>query len=120
MNGPGAADRRTAGLDTEFTYLEFNYPTTGHNGVDIANTRSSPRLMKTHLHAKFFTRPLEGAAVSPRIIVVTRNPKDVLVSYYHFSRDVTKLFAGGEWDDFFAIAQNKKMMSGDYFDHVLT
>uniref|UniRef100_A0A8D3E5Z8 Sulfotransferase n=1 Tax=Scophthalmus maximus TaxID=52904 RepID=A0A8D3E5Z8_SCOMX len=77
----------------------------------------SPRLRVTHLHHQ-----LMPAALSERgkVIYVARNPKDVLVSYFHFHKVANMLETPKDFDDFF-----EKFLRGDvfgcsWFDHVKT
>ena len=54
-----------------------------------------------------------------KTIVVMRNPKDMLVSCFHFYKinNVLGLF-DGSWDDFFELFKSKRLIYGDWLDHV--
>ena len=80
-----------------------------------------PRLIKTHLHSLYFKRQLGNRSSCPKFIVVQRDPKDVLISYYYFHRS----WAGnaafpGTWNDFFEKFKRKTLDYGDYFEHALS
>ena len=64
-------------LEDRFPYLEYPYP-----GIHSVEKMPSPRLIKTHLPLDF----LPDDVLSGKVIYITRNPKDTLVSYYHFAR----------------------------------
>ena len=71
--------------------------------------------MKTHLPARILNRHIDNKKI--KVIVVIRNPKDTLVSLYHFYR--MNWYLGnfpGTWDDFFELFRSKHMLMGDYFD----
>uniref|UniRef100_UPI003D9C9791 sulfotransferase 6B1 n=1 Tax=Danio rerio TaxID=7955 RepID=UPI003D9C9791 len=77
----------------------------------------SPRLLGTHLHpnnmpATFFTK-------KPKILVVFRNPKDTVVSYYHFMNKNPVLPNAESWDKFFSDFMTGDVSWGSYFDHAL-
>ncbi len=76
-----------------------------------------PRYLKTHLSADFFTNDLRNPAKQIKVIVVRRDPKDALVSYYHFYRN-SPMYGpfSGDWNDFFQLFREKRLVHGDYFD----
>ena len=119
QHGPGASDRRDKPLEILFPYMELQRPD-GGSGLDIIKTLPRPRNIKTHLASNFFKRQLDGQSACPKFVVVLRNPKDVLTSYYHFH----KLWRGDfafpkDWDYFFGMFKEKRVAYGDYFDHTL-
>lgn len=48
----------------------------------------SPRLFKTHIPFHLLPDDLQTRKVTPKVICITRNPKDVVVSFYHFLRSI--------------------------------
>ena len=76
----------------------------GENPDDVIKTYlklPSPRVMKSHMHYEHL-RDVIGNGV--KVIHVVRNPKDVLVSFYHFYRmTVDYCFFEGSWGDFFEL-----------------
>ncbi len=93
--------------------------------IEIADTftvlqqMASPRYIKSHLAYKpFFQRALAHSKTN--IIVVFRNPKDVLVSFFHFYR-MNKLYGNfpGSWNDFFELFRADSLVYGNWFDHIL-
>ena len=80
---------------------------------------ASPKVIKTHLPGNILNDALRKG--NPKVIIVLRNPKDVLVSEYHFYRmscDFGKF--RGSWDEFFEMFKNKELFFGFWFDHVLS
>ena len=72
----------------------------------------SPRMIKTHLQIQFL--PQEIFEKKPKIIYIARNPKDVIVSDYHFHNTDVMLPTYKSWDDFV-----NDFMKGDgkFFSH---
>ena len=69
----------------------------------------APRVFKSHL-------PREWLPDGARYIYVERDPRDVLVSYYHFYR--AYLGFEGSFDDFYARFMAGRVQYGSWFDHV--
>ncbi len=103
-------------------FLEMKYPEVYMDGQycsDIFATASPPRTAKTHLPLRFLKDQLDRSPET-RIICVLRNPKDTLVSYYHFYRMNIQLgWFNGTWDQFFEMVKEKDLYWGDYFDHIV-
>ena len=78
-----------------------------------------PRLMKSHLPAKFFQETLSKSKT--KFIIGMRNPKDMMVSNYHFyrSNEAYNLFKGS-WDEFFTLFKEDRLAFGNYFESVLS
>jgi len=72
-------------------------------------------MMKTHLPSDIFQKQIKAGKV--KIIVIIRNPKDTLVSLYHFYRIHRGLGNfQGSWNDFFELYKTKHLIYGDYFE----
>ena len=65
-------------------YLEWT-PTGELPLLDVSETMPSPRILKTHLPPRFLKKQRNVTAKKTKIVFIMRNPKDVLVSYYHYS-----------------------------------
>lgn len=85
--------------------------------IDISSLKS-PRAFKSHF--TYDLMPCGIPSTSPcKFIYVTRNPKDVAVSYfYHYVgfKYVEEL----KWEDFISWFLSGQLAYGDYFDHVLS
>lgn len=81
-------------MEQRFPYLEYFYP-----GVNSIDKTPNSRLIKTHL--PYSLLPESVRTENPKIIYVVRNPKDVCVSYYHFTRLVKETGYVGCFEDFF-------------------
>ena len=101
-------------LSDRFPHIEWSLAEEGPYEYDTVVNQQHPRLIKSHLPVRFFTKQLQ---TDVKIIVPVRNPKDTLVSFYHFYR-MNSLFGNfaGSWDDFFEMCKAKKTLYGDFFD----
>ena len=119
IHGPGSIDKREESLAKVFPCVEANF--FGNDALQRVKDAQRPRLIKTHLQANFFERVLADKSSCPKFIVVLRNPKDLLVSFYHFHRSWPGTTAFPDnWELFFEKFKNKSLLYGDYFDHVLS
>jgi len=80
----------------------------------------SPRIFKSHMpyHMAVGGEPENNPC---KYIYIARNPKDVVVSYFHFESN--KSWAGyysGQWQDWLNMFLEGKVQRGDWFDHVLS
>lgn len=80
-------------LENRFPFLEYPYP-----GLATLAKLKGVRLLKTHL--PYYNLP--SSVDNAKVIYVTRNPKDVVVSYYHFARMLTMFSFVGSFDEFLA------------------
>ena len=97
--------------DSETSSLDY--------GFKRHNAEKPPRLIKTHLSSDFFKKTLENRKT--KVIVVFRNPKDMLVSYYNFYRMCDYNFpTDGTWEEFFEIFKKDEIIHGNYFDMQLS
>ncbi|KAG7235502.1 hypothetical protein INR49_002638 [Caranx melampygus] len=99
------------------------YPKSGERSIEVTgNSRAfvnapSPRLRVTHL--LHWLMP-SGLSQRGKVIYVARNPKDVLVSYYHFHKVANMLETPKDFDDFFEKFMRGDVFGGSWFDHVKT
>jgi len=91
-------------------WLEYQY-----KGLDY-NSQRSPRLFCSHLHQHHMPQGLQRKKA--KVIYVSRNPKDVLVSYMHFSQFMRKLESPAHWDEMMDKFFTGWMIGGCWFDHV--
>ena len=77
-----------------------------------------PIVAKTHVHFPAAKKLVES---NRKVILGLRNPKDALVSYYHFNR-MNKMQGSfpGNWGQFFELYKQGKFPYGDYFENVLS
>uniref|UniRef100_A0A3Q4AYD4 Sulfotransferase n=1 Tax=Mola mola TaxID=94237 RepID=A0A3Q4AYD4_MOLML len=91
--------------------IEFSAP----EYLKVIEQDPSPRLLGTHIHpdnipASFFEK-------KTKMLVVFRNPKDTLVSFYHFYQNNPVLPSGQSWETFFSNFMSGEVAWGSYFEH---
>nr|XP_020441841.1 sulfotransferase 6B1 [Monopterus albus] len=77
----------------------------------------SPRVLGTHMHPDNI--PASFYAKKTKMLVIFRNPKDTLVSYYHFYNNNVVLPTVQSWESFFSDFMSGEVCWGSYFDHAL-
>ncbi|XP_075718415.1 amine sulfotransferase-like [Rhinoderma darwinii] len=95
---------------TRLPWIEYNI-----NNVDL-KSHPSPRLFTTHL--PYYLMPRDLRFRMAKIIYVGRNPKDVLVSFYHFYKMNPNLKCTINWETFLDLYISGKVLGGSWFDHV--
>ena len=101
-------------METKFPYLEFAYP-----GLKDVSERKGRRFIKTHLPTQLLPESLARskakvmrAAISKqlqssdldffpgKVLYISRNPKDVCVSYFHFAKMLRYIDFRGDFGKF--------------------
>ncbi|ELU16497.1 hypothetical protein CAPTEDRAFT_90095, partial [Capitella teleta] len=107
-----AAKKTLHGVRVRF--MEHTRP--GFDPIEKLKAMEPPRLLKSHLPATFFRSQL--AIPEVKVVVMIRDPRDVLVSFYKFyTADSGYVKFPGDWSDFFSQFKAKKLMGGDWFEH---
>ncbi|XP_066494729.1 sulfotransferase 2B1-like [Tiliqua scincoides] len=75
-----------------------------------------PRFMSSHLPFQLF--PKSFLRSKAKVIYTVRNPKDVLVSFFHFSNSFKILKDPGNMQDFMDTFLRGDVIYGSWFDHV--
>ncbi|XP_077995813.1 sulfotransferase 1C2A-like [Glandiceps talaboti] len=87
-------------------------------GLASIEKLARPRCIKSHLPYNFF--PSQALEKKCKIIYISRNPKDVAVSYFHHHKNLFwPLHFPGTWNDFYKLYIKGKVNFGSWFDHVL-
>uniref|UniRef100_A0A8C3VV12 Sulfotransferase n=1 Tax=Catagonus wagneri TaxID=51154 RepID=A0A8C3VV12_9CETA len=116
IQSEGDADRcRRAPTHSRFPFIEWKIPFLA-SGLEQAEAMPSPRTLKTHLPTGLL--PPSLLEKNCKIIYVARNPKDNMVSYYHFHRMNKALPAPGTWEEYFESFLAGKVCWGSWYDHV--
>ncbi|XP_004674153.1 PREDICTED: amine sulfotransferase-like [Condylura cristata] len=80
------------------------------------HSRPSPRLFCSHL--PYYLVPKGLKSKNAKIIYIYRNPKDVLISYYHFSNWLILLEPSKNIECFMERFLNGKVVGSLWFDHI--
>ncbi|XP_078128613.1 sulfotransferase 6B1-like isoform X2 [Sander vitreus] len=89
----------------------------GPDVVKVLDETPSPRLLGTHLHHDNI--PKSFGAKKTKMLVIFRNPKDTLVSFYHFTNNNPVLPSMQSWESFYSTFLSGDVPWGSYFDHAL-
>ena len=76
---------------------------------------ASPRFLKSHLHLRLLPDELLDKC---RVVSCLRNPKDIVVSYYHHERLRTYRVYDGDFQSYFDLFMNNLLIYSSYFDYV--
>nr|CAD7266351.1 unnamed protein product [Timema shepardi] len=96
-NGLNFNEAKATSLQKRVPYLELNAVSKQSSDVfEYIDQIKSPRLIKTHLPIELL--PKEVWTKKPKIIYVSRNPKDVSISFYHHFKLMQNYI--GSFEDF--------------------
>ncbi|XP_038066235.1 sulfotransferase 1C2-like [Patiria miniata] len=83
----------------------------------IADEMPSPRVIKSHLPGQLL--PPQIWTKKAKIVYVIRNPKDLMVSYFHFENMMNLKSAGLPFEEYLGYRNSKKASYGSWWDHYL-
>ncbi|XP_051984233.1 sulfotransferase 2B1-like [Xyrauchen texanus] len=82
----------------------------------VLEASKGPRVITTHLPYHLLAPALQDSKA--KVIYVSRNPKDVVVSYYHFHKMANFLPDPGSFSEFLSAFLKGTVHYGSWFDHV--
>ncbi|XP_045199301.1 sulfotransferase 1B1-like isoform X2 [Mercenaria mercenaria] len=77
----------------------------------------SPRILNTHVPLKWLPKQLKEKKT--KIVLIVRNPKDVVVSYYYHACGLKMFNYDGKFGDFLKLFLEEKLPYGSWFDYIL-
>ena len=99
-------------MELRVPYLENGY----YPGIKDIEKRKGRRLIKTHLPSHIL--PSSAIKNKTKIIYIYRNPKDVMVSYYHFARMLKYMEYRGTLLNFIKSFKAGRVPYAPYFPHI--
>ncbi|XP_054444260.1 sulfotransferase 2A1-like [Pteronotus mesoamericanus] len=84
--------------------------------LDLVVNQKGPRSYTSHLPVQFF--PKSFFKSKAKLIYIMRNPRDVLISAYHFNKTVKVIKNTDSFEEHFEWFLQGKVMFGSWFDHV--
>ncbi|KAK0045578.1 sulfotransferase family cytosolic 1B member 1 [Biomphalaria pfeifferi] len=83
----------------------------------ILDELPSPRVLNTHI--LFELLPAEVLTKKPKIVYLTRNPKDTAVSMYHHNKKLWSYYQyDGQFGDYLHLFLDGKVDYGSWFEHI--
>lgn len=103
-------------LDKRWIVDQLITKTKSKNWVDFVDQMERPRIIKTHLPWDMLPKQLKDNP-DTKIIYTMRNPKDTMVSYYHFCLLIYQIDCS--FDDFIEILLSNGMLYGPLSQHMI-
>lgn len=79
---------------------------------DIQKIETSPRVLNTHLNYRFLPEDLKVKKI--KTILIVRNPKDTLVSFFNHRNGIDLYHYDGKWEDWLPMSLKGKLDNGLY------
>ncbi|XP_040295480.1 sulfotransferase family cytosolic 1B member 1-like [Bufo bufo] len=116
LNDGDTEKSRRDNIFNKVPMLEFWVPGAIPPGSEVLDSLPSPRVVKTHLPVSLF--PKSFWEKNCKIIYVARNPKDVVVSFYHFDKMNQLHPEPGTWEEYLEKFIQGNMGFGPWGAHV--
>jgi Sulfotransferase domain len=97
---------------SRITGVLTNFP---GDSIDRIEQLQRPRHIKSHLTKSLL--PDQLWTVKPKIVYVARNPKDVVISFFHHYRNIVGY--RGTKEDFIEAFLNDNIIYSPFFEHIL-
>ncbi|ELU15856.1 hypothetical protein CAPTEDRAFT_113373 [Capitella teleta] len=95
-------------------YVELNVPTPDTpSALECQDKMASPRIIKTRLPYEFMKQKVEQEGL--KVVVLLREPKDTLTSYYHHYCIEDIFNFPGDFHQFFELVRQDRLLSGNIF-----
>lgn len=101
-------------------HAEWHAESVRSTSVDLVKHRvPHPRYIRSHVPWNLLPIDMLNAdgSVKPKVIYTSRNPKDMIVSYYHYLKLVHELT--GSFEDFCELLMRDKAPFGPVWDHIM-
>ncbi|XP_075264442.1 sulfotransferase 1A3-like, partial [Convolutriloba macropyga] len=112
----GISVASTIDVEARFPFLEFTQPEhpdcPAYDGLQLSEDQKSPRFIKSHLPPILLPDILENGA---KLIFIQRDPRDCLVSHYHFYRSIVWIQYKGSVDAMLEAFACDQHTYGGYF-----
>ncbi|KAM4609920.1 sulfotransferase family 1, cytosolic sulfotransferase 5 [Polymixia lowei] len=116
LNRGDAEMVRRAPTHIRMPFLELTSPNPTLSGITQLEQMEPPRVIKTHLPIQLLPNTFWEAGC--KVIYVARNPKDSVVSYFHFDQMNMIQPEPGPWPQYLKKFMNGQLGWGSWYDHV--
>ncbi|XP_071772801.1 sulfotransferase family 1, cytosolic sulfotransferase 5 [Centroberyx gerrardi] len=116
LNRGDAGRARRAPTHVRMPFLEMTTPNPTLSGITHLEQMEPPRVIKTHLPIQLIPNTFWEARC--KVIYVARNPKDNVVSYFHFDQMNLVQPEPGPWSQYLDKFMRGQLGWGSWYDHV--
>lgn len=116
LNHGDAEKARRAPTHVRMPFIEMTAPNPSLSGITQLEKMAPPRVIKTHLPIQLVPKTFWEAGC--KVIYVARNPKDSVVSYFHFDQMNLVQPEPGPWPQYVEKFMKGELGWGSWYDHV--